>query len=159
MNFYDMLYETISNDDTETLPDDKYNNMCLITYLPLDDTRVVLECGHSFNYEPLFNEIYNQKYHVSSLETQRLLNSQIKCPYCRTIQNKLLPPKDDFEQCKYVNYPRKYCMKPKQCKYTFRSGKKKGTICDRSCFDDYCSAHVRYTKPSATSSKETNEKN
>ena len=52
---------------------------------------IVLNCGHKFNYDPLFQDIYNHKKRFSAMETMRLKEFQIRCPYCRKIQNELMP--------------------------------------------------------------------
>lgn len=155
MEFYDLLYAAISDSDKDCNDLQKNNdendaeNICLITYEMLKSDHVKLECSHTFNYIPLFNEIYNQKHKANALETQKLTKSQIKCPYCRTVQNKILPPKDNFQKALYVNYPLKYCMTTEYCKYVFKSGYKKGQQCGRGCFSTYCSSHKQYslTKP------------
>ena len=48
----------------ETDYDDVSDESCLISKEKLDDSRVKLECGHVFNYNPLYHEIYQQKYGV-----------------------------------------------------------------------------------------------
>ena len=53
--------------------------------------------SHLFNYSAIFKEIKNQKKNPTYLETQKLSTKQIKCPYCRNIQNGLLQ-----------SYPRNY---------------------------------------------------
>lgn len=70
---------------------------CLISGEKLDDSFVQLNCGHKFNYNPIFKDIYNHKifYNCSERGGSRLNNMQIRCPYCRTIQNQLLPYKKD----------------------------------------------------------------
>ena len=73
------------NSDNEDIDD-----ICLISNLSLEKNYITLPCGHRFNYTPLFNEVKNQK-NYSSLETSRIKKNQIKCPYCRTIVNNLLP--------------------------------------------------------------------
>ena len=86
INFYDELYNTQddNNDDTD-------NNLCLITQLPLIDKYVELNCGHKFNYEPLYNDIFNHKMNLNNMEKKLLKTYQLRCPYCRNIQNSLLP--------------------------------------------------------------------
>ena len=67
------------------------NNVCLISSMPLDDAFICLPCNHKFNYINIYNEIIKQKQKFSNLETCKLKINQIKCPYCRTIHNNLLP--------------------------------------------------------------------
>ena len=97
INFYDELYKTLNEDS------DDENNLCQITGLPLETNAITLECKHKFNYEPLYKEIYKQKYVFKTYENY-LLDSKdkakvrnakvdyfIKCPYCRNIQFTILP--------------------------------------------------------------------
>jgi hypothetical protein len=75
-------------------PDDTPVNtpMCLISREPLYGRYVSLECGHSFNYLPLFKDIYNHKEGKNS----QLKVNQIRCPYCRHIQNSVMPYYPEF---------------------------------------------------------------
>ena len=94
MSTSDMLYfYTSLENDTESELDDDINSQerCMITQTPLYNDYVTLECGHKFNYDAIFNDIYNHKKRFHELETSRLQTSQIRCPYCRNIQNSLLP--------------------------------------------------------------------
>jgi hypothetical protein len=94
--------ETNINDETtkENIDIDR----CLLSNEPLNDTMVQLpSCSHKFNYIPLYNEIYIQKKTLNSNETTRLYEHQIKCPYCRTICNWLLPPSSYYYGLKGVN--------------------------------------------------------
>lgn len=87
-NFYDELN---NNDDDEN--NENNENICLISNLPLDETSITLPCQHKFNYYYIFNEVLNSKkknYNFSSY-LSKLEKNQIKCPYCRTIYNNLLP--------------------------------------------------------------------
>lgn len=138
-DFFKLLNEEL-NKDYENKDDNE--NVCLISYEPLEKDHIKLECNHSFNYEPLYNEVYNQKLHQSNNEIQKLLKNQIKCPYCRNIQFDLLPPRDGYLNVKNVNFPLKYCMKLNKCNYKFKRGAKKGTVCTNKCIDDYCSRHT-----------------
>jgi len=121
---------------------DTTEKKCLISNEKLDETQITLYCNHSFNYLPLLNEITIQKKKVNYLETQRLGNKQIKCPYCRTTQNGILPFIDGYEKIIFVNWPEKYAYKPNKCKYTFLSGKKKNKKCERKICDNYCKQHL-----------------
>ena len=74
--------------------EENYNDemkMCLITMLPLDYRHITLECGHTFNYDPLFKDVYNHKKKFLRLESRSLKPNELRCPYCRNIQTKLLP--------------------------------------------------------------------
>lgn len=77
---------------------------CHITGTPLNANSVTLACGHSFNYDALFHDAYEQKYVSNANETKRVNIKYIRCPYCRTIHQGLLPILDDFPKLYGVNY-------------------------------------------------------
>jgi hypothetical protein len=138
--------------------DNSYNNCCLITNEPLKNQHVKLSCNHCFNYKPLFKEIKIQKTSFNKYETQRLKNTQIKCPYCRHIQNGILPYNENYEKIKYVNWPENLSYKQFKCCYTFLSGKKKGVKCDKQSHKKYCPNHCRIVKNrEVKNSKKSNE--
>jgi hypothetical protein len=114
INFYSELMKDDDSDDNMIVDNDdkekKEDELCLLSGEPLDKTMLKLpSCGHKFNYVPLYKEIYNQKKHLNSYETAKLLDGQIKCPYCRTVCNLLLPPSsrdfglNEVSICKGVN--------------------------------------------------------
>ena len=84
-----------------------------------------IKCKHSFNYKYLFNELKHQKMY-NGLEITHLSKRQIKCPYCRTIQNGLIPWKEGFAKVKGVNDPPSLYYKGNKCSYCLKSGKRKG---------------------------------
>lgn len=90
IDFFAELYKSLDNDNDN---EDTEIKKCLITQLPLRDKYVQLNCGHSFNYIPLYNDLVNFKNKFNSMEgtNTRLKNGEIRCPYCREKQNKLLP--------------------------------------------------------------------
>jgi len=141
----------------ETLCDDNESNenTCLISGLPLEENFIKLYCNHKFNYKYIFNEIKAQKINPNHLEVTKLKMKQIKCPYCRKIQNHLLPNRNNYPVINGVNYPIKFCMKPYNCKAKFKTGKRKGQICSRPCRTKYCSYHKQYN---TTIRKKKNEK-
>ena len=144
INFYDEL----NNSDDEDV------NCCLITGMPLDKNKITLECGHEFNFNSLYNEVVNQKIknkytHYSS---DKLSLCQIKCPYCRNVQNKLLPHiklNKEFAYITGVNTPKYLCMPFHTCQYLFKSGKRKNKLCcntayynlDSDLSNSYCNTH------------------
>ena len=136
--FNNKLYEMLSYDSDENVDD-----VCLITNEPLADDNITLSCGHTFNYKPLFKEISNQKDNNVKLETTRLSFRQIKCPYCRHIQNGLLPTNNKYPLLKKrgVNLPKTLCYKPNKCCYVLTRGINKGNICLKSCIKSYCEKH------------------
>ena len=92
-NFYEELY----NDTSEEEKQDEEINTCLITGNPLRDDYIEMECGHKFNYDALFNDILNHKQKFNSMERRCLRTMEIRCPYCRHVQNKLLPYSEKYE--------------------------------------------------------------
>lgn len=105
INFYDELYKSLDDSDDEN---EQKDNICQITGEPLTSRFVTMECGHKFNYKPLFKEIYNQKYNyctytVDSLDNKNKFKFKVsgkdyylKCPYCREIQFTILPFYEDL---------------------------------------------------------------
>ena len=83
---------------------------CLISKEPLGQTKISLECGHAFNYVPLLNEVVKQKCGHRTTEVVKLRLNQVKCPYCRNIQNLVLPycPSLEPRRMVGVNAPAKW---------------------------------------------------
>jgi len=136
IDFNKILMEAVCSDDKESK-----NDKCLISQNPLNTHCVTLQCKHKYNYSEIFNEICKQKKHANILEIQRLGLYQIKCPYCRSIQNGLLPYHSKFEKLRYVNWPPKQAYSNKTCQYKVKSGKNKGKSCNIKCLIDYCWKH------------------
>lgn len=136
-----LFYSTLNTDIEEVIEDE----ICNISGEKLHELHIKLICGHTFNYEPIFHEVKNQKHNKSYYNTLKLKVNQIQCPYCRNVQDKLLPRINE-EKSYGVNYPEPYTMKPHKCKYVFSSGKRKNTSCDKLCFGDYCKTHKRHSK-------------
>ena len=93
IDFYSELHKMIEDEsyDQNKWSDDK--ELCLITNDVLTENYVKLECGHTFNYLPLYKDILNHKKKFNFMESliETLNDKQIRCPYCRTKQNSLLP--------------------------------------------------------------------
>ena len=128
VDFYAMLNEAVEDD---CISDDK--KTCLITNMPLDNTRIQMSCGHEFNYEPLFNDIVNHKKTFNVMERNRLRTGHIRCPYCRNIQSQLLPyiENDKYPKIHGVNFI---------CPVQTENEKKHGgrSCCDwESCMNNY----------------------
>lgn len=96
----------LANDLTEE------NTICLISQQPLTKSHIQLPCKHTFNYKPLYKEMYVQKTVRNMYETVRLKINELKCPYCRSVSEQLLPylPSEEPERKAGVNGPAKYCM-------------------------------------------------
>ena len=139
-NFQNLLMEAIC------APDNSNQKLCLISNEPLHLQHVTLRCKHSFNYNPLFKEIMKQKKTTNILETQKLKQNQLKCPYCRLIQNSILPYNEKLrKKVVGVNWPPSISMPANICSAILKSGKRAGSSCGRPCFDKYCSIHKKYT--------------
>ena len=144
IDFFGELNNELSNDNNE-------DEICLLTHQPLESNSITLNCNHKFNYLPLYNEICNQK-KFSYLETTHLLVNQIKCPYCRTITNKLLPyiEHNDVVYKRGVNYPLKYCMSIYSCQWMKHGKNKDQVLCNKCAFKSeygtYCSQHQNLCK-------------
>ena len=66
-NFYEELYKSLDQSD-----DDDDTKLCQITYLPLTDHSVTLECSHHFNYDALYTEICKQKFELKTYKLSLL---------------------------------------------------------------------------------------
>ena len=115
IDFYAELYKGLdaSSSNTTEIQTDK----CIITDTDLEADHVHLECGHKFNYGPLFKEIRKQKftfatYTFDSLDkfSKLILSWEnkkdfIKCPYCRNVQFTLLPLNIKYDTKCGINEP------------------------------------------------------
>ena len=129
-----MLLEEENNNDDET---------CLISGYTLEENHIKLECNHKFNYKHIYNEVHKQKTQPWHSEVSKVRNNQLKCPYCRNIQNGILPYRDNYPKVRYVNWPPSLMMLPDKCIYTFSSGKRKGLACGKKCNGKYCISHEK----------------
>ena len=131
------------NEEDDLIEDCENNETCLISGDRLIDYSLTLSCGHKFNYKSLFEEVYRQKCIINHKEIVRVPHRCIKCPYCRTIVNGILPYRESIVYDKFegVNWPEKYAIKTNVCSYVFRSGLKKGEKCNNMCSDKYCLRH------------------
>ena len=89
------FYNEINN-KKESYLNNNYDDACLITNEPLTDKFVTMECGHKFNYIPLYNDLFKQKYFTNVMEEVKLQVNQIRCPYCRKVTNNLIPFYENF---------------------------------------------------------------
>lgn len=123
--------------------------MCFITKEPLQKFHITLQCKHTFNYMPIYQETLFQR-NLSS--TKGYMNNvppigTIRCPYCREINSGVLPYFDlnDVKMIKYVNAPLGMRMKCYPCSWKTLTGKNKGKECplagnvyEKGC---YCEMH------------------
>ena len=140
MNINQSFFEELNN-LSENID---YDNVCLITNEPLDETKITLECNHSYNYHNIYIDAVNQKNNTNY--SQYILKPfQLRCPYCRNIQDKILPFRglENIKKIHGVNTPNKHCMKIHNCKYIFKKGKNKGLMCSKPCDEPYCKLHSK----------------
>jgi hypothetical protein len=143
------FFKELSSSNEDVINNDN-NSVCLLNKEPLDKNAITLECNHTFNFIPLYHEICTQKKY-NGLEVTRLKTNQIKCPYCRHINNKLLPHikiNDSMHYLYGVNSPTNLCMINNQCSYTFKSGKNKNNCCSKPALycenNYYCNQHTKH---------------
>ncbi len=168
---------------------------CLITDEKLRKDHITLECGHKFNYVPLFKDVLFQKcsllpknisskiitmytkqhphipapssntpvmtpvmqnsnvlsvtYNSSyNLETTKLHYNEIKCPYCRSITQSILPyyPYPDVSKVKYVNNPPNLALPGLTCEYDkFINGDSEfSTIIEQNTCKSQCLYNEKY---------------
>ena len=152
------IYELINNEKNLENINKKNNNLsnndeiCLISNKPLIDNYIVLDCKHKFNYEDLYNEYKYQKNNKNYYDTSRPLPHQIKCPYCRSFTDKVLPyfkpllPND----CNQINLNKNFeAIKLYECSYI---GKNSTENCKINCcnteFGKLCNKHYTIKKNS-----------
>ena len=121
IDFYAELYNSLDVEDD--LEEDK--NKCLITNQPLTDKHVIMDCGHKFNYIPIYKDIVNHKQKFNGLEggNGKLGTNQIRCPYCRKKQDNLLPYYEELGLAK-VNGVNFYDPNIKQANYNSNNHQK-----------------------------------
>ena len=127
----------------ETVSGSAHNDeLCPISGVLLTDKdKITLLCGHTFDLPSLFHEVHRQKKHPAPTETQRLRKHEMKCPMCRAVQQKLIPPHEKCPIMVGVNSPSKYCMFTSVCSHVFKTGQRVGKPCERPCMGDRCQAH------------------
>jgi hypothetical protein len=116
----------ISSDSTSNNDD-----LCLISKEKLHPNHITLSCNHKFNYIPIYKEVsYQKNKNNTSFEITKLLDNEIKCPYCRRITPRLIPyiPYPSVKQTRYVNSPEDLCMPAVKCQHVL----KKTHTCDSS---------------------------
>jgi hypothetical protein len=96
------FYKQLDENSVDSFQEDN-TKLCLITQQPLEESHVVLNCGHCFNYDAIFKDVYNHKKKHYTLDSMRLRDYQIRCPYCRNVQNQLLPYYKGYRRVHGVN--------------------------------------------------------
>jgi len=131
------FFKELNNDISLKESDEKNKKMCMISHTPLTYNFIKLTCSHEFNYLSLYNELILTNGY----------NRNIKCPYCRTISDKLLPyiPLSGVQKKYGVNSPKSLCMDGPKCLYELKNGKNKGSVCGKSGVESkegiFCKKH------------------
>lgn len=113
----------ISSSSTSSPPSTD-DNICLISKEKLHPNHITLKCNHKFNYMPIYKEVLYQKTKSNTMyEVTKLQPYQIKCPYCRTITNKLLPfiPYPSVKLAKNIHSTGSDCLSAKKCSYIIKT--------------------------------------
>ena len=162
IDFYAELNKIVTNNIEEK--EDDVKNTCLITGEELVANSIKLQCGHEFNYIPLLQDVKNQKqrwfngkYGINTGCDKSLNIGQIKCPFCRHVQNGLIPYIPELYETKLegVNHPLRYCMYTNKCEYVFKYGKNKGNKCGTKCNNTYCLKHCKQMEKNNNKNNET----
>lgn len=121
INFFAALTKLQQSSEPMEQEQTNCNDACLITNEPLNAFHVKLACGHAFNYEPLYQEVLRQKGRMGMHNYfEKIGTYQIKCPYCRSMTNQLLPyignsPHPTIKRLVGVNAPATMCMPGTPC--------------------------------------------
>ena len=151
IDFYKQLNE-YNQEENEN--ENENDHVCLITNTPLTDKYVRLICGHTFNYMPIFNDIYNSKFKIQTVNTvaTNYPSNKIKCPYCRNTQQILLPYYED------IGTPLIYGINTPNALYTLTRNKHNkfvyentvtyfsGNCCYTCSEKEYCYEHIGIIK-------------
>lgn len=132
-SFFEDFMRCIS---TEKEQDVENANLCLISNEPIEKYAIRLNCGHTFNYEPLLISIYKYK------EDKKLCGVAssfvTECPYCREKTDGILPYLPGHKKIKDVNIPHKESFGSNTCKYIM--GDK--NACGKKCYFEKCYLHI-----------------
>ena len=126
--------------------EDELKERCLISNELLDNNFIRLVCNHKFNFLELYNEVVEQKT-KKLLDNSKLRLNEIKCPYCRTITNKIMPyfKYYDNKMIKGVNSPPDLCIQLYECEYIDKASKKCGKNACITKNGILCNNHFKYT--------------
>jgi len=159
IDFFAELYKSL--DEAENNND---KNVCLITDNILTDNHVVLECGHKFNYIPLFNDIRAHKTKLNCLEANYVKINEIRCPYCRARQKTLLPYYPELGLPKIIGVNKQHLAPPLKtyftgaCQYEGCS-KENINVCKLDCDgNNYCYLHYNFKERAHQKQEKLNQK-
>ena len=137
-NFTQILITELCKDNTS-----KCENVCLISNDPLEKNHITLTCNHHFNYNDIFEEVCRQKKKRNTLEIDTVGTWPLKCPYCRNMQDGILPYIYKYKRVLNVNWPPNQSYSKKYCEYVLKSGKRKGASCQIKCLNQFCYRHEK----------------
>jgi len=128
---------------------------CLITGNPVVD-ECKLKCNHTYNYDAIFTEVYNQKINPKFKNDVHLKDNELKCPYCRKIQKALLPEREKVFRVTTTNkdYEVDSNIVPTvECLKAFTNGKCAMPSCNKKQVtflkrlnDNVCCFHIKIPK-------------
>ena len=155
MNFYEELQKLKNDIKNEVIKNEVIKNdeedCCLITKDTLTTNYITFSCKHKFNYLPLYKTICIQKQKQSSslLEPSYLGQSELRCPYCRTKFDKLLPyiPMKGVGATVSVNYPISSTMEFQCCNWLKKTGINKGLMCNKPAYFDVSDHEIKIKVP------------
>lgn len=126
INFNEELLKLLCTEENN----EEEKKFCLISGEELKENYVTLQCGHSFNYDNIFNELKNQR-KKNRLESHKTSKNEIKCPYCRRIHTGILNHIEGYNKVLNVNCKvvEKINTKINICSAILKSGKRKGQKC------------------------------
>jgi len=112
IDFYSELYANLDE------LDDDNTNVCLITNEKLMDRHFEMNCGHKFNYVPLYKDLVNHRKKFNAMESgvNVLSKSEIRCPYCRERHTGVLPYYEDMD-LEMIEGVNAVYIKPVRCSF------------------------------------------
>ena len=137
--FFADFMKCVSSEAEEPAATD--NKVCLITDEPLGKYAIRLNCGHSFNYLPLSQSIW--QYKLDQQKNSGNLYRATHCPYCREKTDGLLPYVPISEKMHGVNMPHQHSFGENVCDHMMTKKK----VCGRKCYFDKCYLHLESYVP------------
>lgn len=108
-----------AQDNTQDETNETNEEICLIDFTPLTENSVKLNCGHSFNYGPLYRDVIEKK---RNCRQQAKDDPTIQCPFCRRIHEGLLPVVPGYDLVDNVNKkPDNIQVRNVQCTHSYMS--------------------------------------
>lgn len=146
IDFFSELSKIMQTTSSSSTPPSTDENICLISKEKLHPNHITLKCNHKFNYMPIYKEVLYQKTKSNTMyEVTKLQPYQIKCPYCRTITNKLLPfiPYPSVKLAKNIHSTGSDCLSAKKCSYIIKT-RNTNTATTSNVNDSNCHKNALY---------------